>query len=417
MQEKMITVFQINTIINSGSTGRIAEEIGIAIRSRGWRSIIAYGRNTRSSQSELFRIGNDWDIKFHGLKTRFFDMHGLGSALATKHLIKKIKETSPDIIHLHNIHGYYLNYPLLFDFLSKVNIPVVWTLHDCWALTGHCVHFSYVHCERWKTQCMCCPQKNQYPASIFIDRSTRNYLLKKKYFTSVKNMRIISVSNWLNNLVEDSFLNIYPHQRIYNGVDIEQFVIKDSCALVKNEYKIGREKKILLGVASQWIDRKGINDFISLRKKLIDEYIVILVGLTKKQISSLPKGIIGIQKTDNRQQLVNLYSAADIFINLTWEDNFPTTNLEAMACGTPVITYKTGGSIEAVSNETGRIVEQGDIDGIIDAIEQLLHERSGKYSHACRQRAVDLYNKQDRYAEYINLYETLINDKKYNALK
>ena len=408
MQTKLL--LQINSVINSGSTGRIAEEIGRLAINNGWKSYIAYGRNDRPSESLLIKIGNDWDIKWHGVQTRLFDRHGLASKKATDELVEKIKEIKPDIIHLHNLHGYYLNIEILFHYLATARIPVVWTLHDCWPMTGHCAHFSFIGCDKWKTLCEHCPQKKVYPASYLMDRSLKNYQLKKKLFTSVPQMTLVPVSNWLANIVKESFLKIYPIKTIYNGVDTTVFV-PCSTTKIREKYKIPTNTFVFLGIASIWSERKGLKDFIRLSESLKENEMIILVGLTDKQINILPRNILGISRTENIHELAELYSLTDVFVNPTWEDNFPTTNIEALACGTPVITYQTGGSPEALTPETGFVVEQGDLAGIRDAIDSIKSKGKSFYAESCRERAVRMFNKNERYAEYLELYEQMLSEK------
>src|SRR5690554_2707870 len=399
-------ILQINTVVNTSSTGRIAEEIGLTAMSNGWDSYVAYGRNKRPSASKLIKIGNNTDIKLHGLQTRLFDRHGLASKGATMKLIQEIKKIKPNIIHLHNLHGYYLNYEILFGYLSVVNIPTVWTFHDCWPITGHCVYFSYVGCEKWKTQCYKCPQKTLYPASYNIDRSKKNYNLKKESFNSLSNLTLVPVSQWLSGILNDSFLQNYPIKTIHNGINTEVFKPYDGSS-VRVKYEL-EDKFIILGVASVWEPRKGLVDFIELSKHLSDDYKIVLVGLTKKQISKLPENILGIERTEIVQGLAEIYASSDVFINPTYEDNFPTTNLESLACGTPVITYKTGGSPEAIDDYTGIVVEQGNINNLMDAINQIKSNGKHYYSDACVSRANRLYKKEDRYREYLELYEELL---------
>jgi glycosyltransferase involved in cell wall biosynthesis len=403
----MPKLLQINSVINSGSTGRIAEGIGKAAIKNGWQSYVAYARNSNESESELIKIEKDWDIKCHGIQTRLFDRHGLASVGATKGLVEKIKVLKPDIIHLHNLHGYYINIKILFEYLASANIPVVWTLHDCWPITGHCAYFSFIGCHKWKIQCEHCPQINVYPSSFGLDRSYKNYNLKKKLFTSVSRVILVPVSNWLDNIIEDSFLKIYPRKVIYNGIDTNTFKPMQNGEL---RSKLGlKDKHILLGVANIWNYRKGLEDFIELAKLLNDDEMIVLVGLNKRQIEKVScKAILGLGKTESTKQLAELYSFADVFINPTWEDNFPTTNIEALACGTPVITYRTGGSPEALSRETGFIVEQGDVAGIRGAVNAIRSRGKPAYLSACRERAIRMFNKDNQYEQYIQLYEELL---------
>ena len=401
----MKSLLQINTVVNSGSTGRIAEEIGNLAIENGWNSYIAYGRNERPSKSNLIRIGTDLDVKLHGLKTRLFDQHGLGSVNATRKLVNQIKQINPDIIHLHNIHGYYINIEILFSYLANANIPVVWTLHDCWPFTGHCTHFEFIGCEKWKTECYACPQSKEYPASLFSDNSRQNYSIKKQLFNSVRNLTIIPVSDWLKNLINYSFLSQFVGPVIKNGIDIETFKIKDTSEL---RVKLNLNNYFLiLGVTNVWSQRKGLNDFIELSKRIPDDCKIILVGLTVKQIKKLPLNILGISRTENTEQLASFYSMSDLFVNLTYEDNFPSTNLEALACGTPVITYKTGGSVESVNYNTGFVVKQGDTSGILEAIELVKKRKKTFYTENCRQEAENCFNKDFSFRKYMDLYHQL----------
>lgn len=346
----------------------------------------------------------------HGLQTRLFDRHGLASKSATKELVRQLYKINPNIIHLHNIHGYYLNFEILFEFIKQANIPIVWTLHDCWPITGHCVHFEFAECEKWKTQCSHCPEKKSYPASYFIDRSTKNFNLKNELFSTVIDLTLVPVSSWLANILNDSFLNNKPVKVIHNGINTEIF---QPTFVQKFRVKQNLKSKfIILGVTSVWGPRKGLNDFIKLSNKLSSNFQIVLVGLTKKQIANLPKNVIGIEKTENVQELAELYSLGDVFVNPTYEDNFPTTNLEAMACGTPVITYKAGGSPEAVDKNTGIVIEKGDIEGIVHAIMDVKSNGKIHYTTKCRERVLSHFNKEDRHMEYIKLYEEILIGKK-----
>jgi putative colanic acid biosynthesis glycosyltransferase len=392
---------------NTGSTGTIAESIGLQAIQKGWESYIAYGRNSRQSKSKLIRIGTDWDTRFHALETRIFDNHGLGSRCATTKLINKIKNIQPDIIHLHHLHGYYINIVILFKFLSKSKIPVVWTFHDCWSFTGHCTYFDFVGCDKWKTECNNCPQKNEYPKSIFLDNSRQNFNLKKALFTSISNLTIVSVSNWLNNLVAQSFFKNSNHICIYNGIDLETFKPLDSPHEVKVKYKI-ENKFVLLGAATIWDRRKGLSDFIKLSQYLKQDEVIILVGLDKIQIKNLPPNIIGLSRTDNRNELANLFGAADVFLNLSVEETFGLTTAESMACGTPVIVYNKTASPELVTENTGFVVEKDDILAVINAIKNIKKNKKSFYKTECRKRAIEKFNSIDNFKAYMDLYEKII---------
>lgn len=409
----MPTLFQINVTCNWGSTGRIAEEIGQVAIQQGWDSYIAYGRGKPVSKSHLIRIGNDWDMYEHGLETRIFDNHGLASRRATRKLIRQIEEIRPDIIHLHNIHGYYINYQILFDYLAKREIPVVWTLHDCWTFTGHCAHFALAGCYQWKNEeCSHCKYKKSYPASLFFNRAHRNFLDKKKAFTAPKNMTIVTVSHWLEELVQQSFLSCHQVITINNGIDVQIFSPKNNGKKIREKLGIS-QPYMLLGVASVWEASKGIFDFVKLRELLpADQYAIVLVGVDDRTAKILPQGIVTVKRTNNVEELAEIYSVADVFLNPTWQDSFPTTNLEAMACGTPVATYRTGGSPESLTEKTGKVVEQGDLVAFVSNIEEICKKGKNTYVEVCRQGVVENYNKKDRYIDYIKLYQQLLISRK-----
>lgn len=399
----------LNVSANSGSTGRIAEEIGQTAAAKGYDCHFGYGRVGRESKAHLIRIGSDWDVRVHGLESMLLDNHGFGSRKATKQFIQEIERIKPDVINLHNIHGYYLNVEVLFEYLAKADIPVVWTLHDCWPFTGHCSYFDRYHCEKWKIGCHHCPNSKGYPKSLFLDRSKANYTRKKKLFNRPKNITFVAVCQWMANNVKESFLGGFPVETIYNGVDVDIFHPSDkqSLLLSKNRMGIDNHKKVVLGVASTWDKRKGLDDFITMSVQLPSDYQIILVGLNDKQIANLPSNIIGIKRTENVSQLAELYSLADVFVNPTYVDNFPTTNIEALACGTPVVTYRTGGSPEAIDEKTGVVVNQGEINLLLPDVEYVAKNKSA-YTNSCRDRALRCFNKQDRFEDYVNLFNSLI---------
>lgn len=408
----MKKLLQINPVLRiNTSTGRIMQEIGELAMQHGWQSYIAYshGRDgIKPCRSELVPVGGKWSVMVHGIVTRLTDRHGLASSRATRQLIRRIEEIRPDVVHIHNIHGYFLNYELLFRYLSQSGIPVVWTVHDCWLYTGHCYYYSYVQCDRWQTGCHHCPQRSLFPASLFLDRSRRNYADKRRAFTSMPAGRftIVPVSNWIRGEMSRSFLSHYPYRVIHNGIDTQVFRPCETAA-VRAKYGL-QGKHILLGVASIWSEEKGLNDFVRLSRLLREDEAVVLVGVDDKVRRALPAGIVAISRTENIHQLAELYSAADAFINFTWQDNYPTVNLEAISCGTPVITYRTGGSIEAVTPDTGRVVEQGDVEGALEAARSIREEGKARYAASCREYALAHFKKEDRYADYLSLYDELL---------
>ncbi len=404
----MPKVLQINSVLNTGSTGRIVEQLSDYLISKEWETYIAYGRYGNTSNSKSIKIGNDLDIKLHGLKSRLFDNHGLNSIKATKQLLVETDNIKPDIIHLHNLHGYYVNYEILFSYLSIAEIPVVITMHDCWLITGHCTFFSDINCIKWKTECNTCPKIKNYPKSFFVDNSKRNYNLKKKLFTAIDNVTLVPVSYWLSGIVKESFLNNRKLHVIHNGVDLQSFHPVNSSKKIKNKYSIG-DKKILLGVATSWDARKGIHDYYKLAELISKEYAIVLVGLSKKQIEKLPENILGIERTENVSELNELYSAADIVLNLSYQESFGMTTVEGFASGTPSIVYNCTASPELITSDTGLIVEAGNIQQLLDAIEIITKNGKLHYSNNCRKLAETKFDKNNKYDEYFKLYESLHN--------
>ena len=402
-QEQRI-LLQINAALNKGSTGRIAEQIASLTRAHKWDTYIVHGaRFVNESKMKTMQSVSLWGERLHAVKSMIFDAHGLGSTRATRRVIQEIERIHPDIIHLHNIHGYYLNYKVLFEYLRTINIPVVWTLHDCWPMTGHCSHFDAVGCERWRKECYSCPLKGDYPKSLLFDCSRRNYNLKKQLFTSIKNLFIVPVSQWLGGIVRESFLGNYPCLVINNGVDVQMFRPRENNTL-RIQLGIG-DKCVLLGVATAWKDDKGLQEFIRLSRN--PKYQVVLVGVPNEMKLQLPQSIIVIGRTNNQQELAEYYSMADLLVNPTYNDSFPTVNLEALSCGTPIVTYRTGGSPEAVTDEVGIVVDKGDYRALEVAIDDVLSKGKSYYTKACRRRAVSLYDKDERFKDYLELYERL----------
>lgn len=406
----MKKLLQINPVIRTNtSTGRIMQEIGELAMANGWESYIAYsgGRDgIKPCKSNLIPVGGKADVAFHGLWTRLTDRHGLASWGATRKFIKEIEALRPDVIHIHNIHGYFLNYKILFEYLAKKNIPVVWTVHDCWLYTGHCYHYAGVGCRKWMTQCEHCPQTRAFPASLLLDRSRQNYVDKKKAFASLQNLIIVTVSEWMKGEMSHSFLKDCRYQVIHNGIDLDVFDVQSDDEAVRGKYNLGN-KKIILGLASIWCREKGWDDFVEMSRMLDEDEVIVMVGVSEEQQKMLPENIVAIRRTENVRQLAELYSAATAFVNPTWQDNYPTVNLEAIACGTPVVTYRTGGSVEAVTEETGFIVEQGDIKGLLEAVRTVAERGKVQYTAKCRAHALANFRKEERYADYLKLYESI----------
>lgn len=352
-------VVSINTVCN-GSTGKIVGSISSSLIESGEEAFCIYGRRKGYVNIPCKKIGGFFSFWYHVFLTTVFDLHGHGSYFKTKKIVRELKKLNPDIIHLHNIHGYYINYKVLFNYLKNTfQGRVFWTLHDCLPMTGHCAYFSNVSCEKWKTECHDCPNKKMYPTSLLFDRSRKNYQEKKNLFNGVKDLTIITPSVWLQNIVLSSYLKKYPVKTINNGIDLNIFYprLTDS---IFDKYNIPKDKKVLLGVASIWEKRKGLDDFLMLSKLVNDDYVIVLVGLNNKQISKLKqyKNIIGIRRTENQDDLASLYSVSFALINPTYEDNYPTVNIEALASGTRVIAYDTGGCVEQAINPNMYIVKK-----------------------------------------------------------
>ncbi len=394
-------VLQINSVCGYGSTGRIATDLYKVLEEQGHECVIAYGRGTAPEGIKTIKIGSKLDNYAHVAKTRLFDKHGFGSVRSTKEFIEQVKEYDPDIIHLHNIHGYYINIEILFNYLKVANKPVIWTLHDCWSFTGHCAYFDYVKCNRWIDQCNDCPQNNSYPKSLFIDNSEMNFIKKREIFTGVKELTLVTPSIWLSELVAKSFLNKYSVKVINNGIDLDAF--KPLISDFRKEYDVN-DKFIILGIASKWDRRKGLEYFLRLSSDLDSDECIILVGVSNEVISELPSNIIGINRISNINELAEIYSSSDVYVNPTLEDNFPTTNIESLACGTPVITFSTGGSMESIDNNTGFVVEKGNYDELLNKIRDIKITTDIDYKKNCVSRSYKFYDKCDKAREYLYLY-------------
>ena len=392
-------VLQINTFGNL-STGKIAVDIYRTLRAHGSEGAVAFARNEVPGDVPSFKIGNPLSVYTDGVFTRLTDKAGHYSKGATEKLIKQIKEYDPDIIHLHNLHGYYINVPMLFDYLKDAGKPVVWTLHDCWAYTGHCCYYSMAGCEKWKTHgCSKCPQKKAYPASIFKDNSSKNFSEKNQMFHSVKNLHLVCVSKWLDNELKASFLKDIPSRVIYNGIDTSVF--KPSSGNFRIKYNVG-DKRIVLGVASTWDTRKGLADFIELSKILDERYKIVLVGLNDKQKASLPHNMIGIGRTDGPKELAEIYSASNVLFNASVEETFGLPNVESLACGTPVVAYNCTGIPETMTENDGYIVEPHDLKNVALKIGEICD--AGKRIDVSSFR----FPKDKTYEAYMKLYEELV---------
>ena len=400
-------VIQINTVCGTGSTGKIAADICRLGTKQSIDMYCAYGRGTAPDDILGYKIGNQMDFVSHVLVNFIWGKNGFASKTVTKKFIKWLDKQQPDIIHLHNIHGFYLHIELLFNYIKERDIPVIWTFHDCWPLTGHCAYFDYAKCNKWTSQCYDCPiYRSDYPYSLLCDNSYNNFLSKKSCFNGVSNLTIVTPSQWLADIVKKSYLKDYPCKVIFNGINLELFS-------PQNKYAIASSHKIILGVANVWAKRKGIHDFYQLADILPSQYKIVLIGVNKQQKKYIEHNyssrILPIMYTNNQQELAQWYSQAYAYVNPTYEDNFPTTNLEALACGTPVITYDTGGSPESLDSSCGIVVEKGNVKALAEAILSLDFNHQIT-SDACRRQSL-CYDRFLRFQEYIELYKDVLQSK------
>lgn len=400
-------VLLINASCGNGSTGRIVADLYAMLRAKGHTCMIAYGHGAPRMVpiENTIQVNNKFGYYIHNILGKLTDRAGFFSKHKTKKLIRYIKEYNPDLIHLHNLHGYWINIEILFKCLKDLNKPVIWTLHDCWAYTGHCSYYSVANCEKWKSYCHDCKFKSTYPKSFFIDNSKQNFILKKDLFTSLSKLQIVTPSNWLATEVKQSFLNKYPITAIPNGIDLKVF--KPTAQSIRQKYCIPQDKIMLLAVSFVWKKEKGYNDLLDLNCKLDhNRYILVMVGLTKKQIELLPNDIIGIERTSNINELAELYSSADVFLNPSYQETMGMVTVEAIACGTPVVVYDKTAVPEFVEKSSGFIVEAGNIEAMLEKIE-LACKLPKENIAICAQK----YERQKQYDTYYDLYlKSLRND-------
>ena len=391
-----------------GSTGKIMFSLSDIATERNHEVKCTTGyTKVGCNRSDWFVTSGFLGKGIHKVLATITGYRGLFSLAPTLKLILKLRKFSPDVIHLHNLHGWYLNLPVLFGYIKKRNIRVIWTLHDCWSFTGQCPHFTMAKCDKWKTGCHHCKSYHNYPAA-YRDSSRRMWKLKKKWFTGIRNLTIVTPSNWLADLVKQSYLKDYPVMIINNGIDLSVF--KPSESNFRNKYAISMSKKILLGVSFGWGEKKGLDVFLELAKRLDNEkYQIVLVGTDETVDQQLSESIISIHRTQNQKELAEIYTVADLFVNPTREENYPTVNMESIACGTPVLTFRTGGSPEILDETCGSVVDCDDIDAMEKEIIRIC-ENNPYSQEMCLQRA-QAFDMHERFHEYIALYENCINKK------
>lgn len=399
-------VVEVN-MLHNGSTGKIMLGIADCARSIGdevWLfSPIVYQRGKKVKPpfiSQHTYFGSRFENMLHLILAELSGMPGCFSVIGTKRLLNEIDRLQPDVLHLHNLHNCTINLPMLFSYIKRKNIKVIWTLHDCWSFTGKCPHFSMVKCDKWKLGCYNCPQLRIYPKA-YVDQTQRMWKLKKKWFCGVKDMTLVTPSQWLADLAKESFLKEYPIRVIHNGIDLSVFKPTESDFQQKHRLE---DKKLVLGVAFGWGERKGLDVFFELRKRLPQEYQIVLVGTDERVDAQLPEGILSIHRTNNQNELAEIYSAADVFVIPTREENYPTVNLESLACGTPVITFRTGGSPECIDETCGIVVEPEDLDGLEHAIVEVCEKRPFS-KEACVKRATK-NDQKTVFREYVSLYHS-----------
>lgn len=396
-------VLLINAVCGTGSTGRIVADIWKTLKEQGHEAKVAYGVGGGSIVAPEDRIcfNNKLGYYVHNLCAKITDKTGLYSTPQTKKLLKKIDKYKPDVVHLHNLHGYYINYQILFAYLAKKDIPVVWTLHDCWAYTGHCVHYSANKCYQWKSKCVDCAHMKEYPTCWFKGHARKNYEAKKKAFTNIKHLIITTPSQWLAGEVQKSYLSIYPVKTVYDGIDLAVF--KPTESSFKETYGI-KNKVMILAVANVWSERKGLGDILKLQEAIDENKVIVVVGVSEEQQQQLPASIISIRRTADLQELVQVYSAADVFINLSVEETFGMVTAEALACGTPVITYDQTAVPEVPDKDSGIVVHKGDINGVVKAIDVAL--KMNPKNAVNRAATFSLYGGIN---QFISLYKELTN--------
>lgn len=403
----MPKLLQINATCNWGSTGKVAELIGQEAISRGWESFIAFGRYENESSSKKIKIGSKRSVYLHYLSQRIFDNEGLCSQRPTLKLIERISEIRPDIIQLHNIHDHFLNYRLLFEYLNQTDIKIVWTMHDFWSVTGHCMHFISSQCQKYRFECHNCPMINVYPKSL-LDRSERNYGLKKRLFTANENMHIVAVSRWVGKMLNDSFLRKKPITVINNGIDLRSF--KPSVNKYYEEFF--RDKFVILSVASQWKHDKGLDDYIAMSRMLNDDEVIVLLGVDEEIMSNLPHNIIGIKHTDSTQELAGLYTRANVVTILSSAETFGLTVVEGYACGTPAVVYDNTAPPDLITPQTGFIVENKNPVSAYQAIQEIKKRGTNFYARQCISLAHKKFDKHDCARNYLDLYNTMLTKEK-----
>ncbi|MBE6763300.1 MAG: glycosyltransferase [Ruminococcaceae bacterium] len=392
-------IVQINTTCGVGSTGMICVGISRLLTEQQIENYILYSSKTNGYEKGI-SCSDDRYIKIQALKSRLFGNYGFNSAAATRKMIRELDRIQPDLVHLHNLHGHDCHLEQLFSYFKAKNIKLIWTFHDCWAFTGYCPHFAMHHCNKWQTTCSHCVQRREY--SWLFDRSKQVFLRKKRLFEGL-DLTIVAPSQWTADMAGQSFFKGYPVKVIYNGIDVSVF--QPTANTFKEDHGIAPDKKIVLGVAFDWGPRKGLDAMIELATRLDpQQYQVVLVGTNDEVDKQLPPSILSIHRTQNQTELAKIYTAADVFVNPTREEVLGLTNIEANACGTPVVTFRTGGSPECIDESSGVVVEAEDTEAMIAQVVRICQTQPFEAAK-CRERALR-FDKNERFREYVRFYES-----------
>ncbi len=394
-----MTIVQINAVCGTGSTGKICVAVSELLTQRGIENYILYSAG-ESAYPLGIRFANNWHRRLQTLKARLFGNPGFNSRLITRNLIRELERLQPDIVHLHNIHENDCNLPMLFRYLKEKRIRLFWTFHDCWAFTGGCMYFSTSGCEKWKSGCGHCPSRKDF--SWFFDRSRQIYARKKALFSGL-DLTIVTPSQWMADLVKESFLKDYPVQVIRNGIDLSVFKPTPSDFRTKHGIDTPGGVFLILGAAYDWGFYKGLDVFVELARRLDPErFRIALVGTDGRIDRTLPAGILSIHRTRDQRELAEIYTAADLLLNASREETYPTVNMEALACGTPVLTFRTGGSPETIDGSCGAVVEREDVDALEAEILRLAAGRPYPAEN-CLRRA-ERFAADAQFERYADLY-------------
>lgn len=402
-------VMQINAVYGFGSTGIIVKDIATSLLEAGNCTRVAYQvSNSISDNVELYQVGNKIDWKIHALLTRVLGKQAYASIVATKKLLAYLDKEKPDIVHLHNLHANYVNLNMLLKYLAKKSIAVVITLHDCWFFTGKCFHFVGCGCEKWRTGCGTCPQNKEDVKSFFFDRTHSVFGDKKKYFQAIPNLTVVGCSDWIKGLAEQSpiFQGKYI-TRIYNGVDTSIFYPRQQTTF-RNENQLDG-KFVILGMANKWMKSKNIELVKKLFDNLKEDDQVVIVGCSEQQKIELEKYqcVTAVGFIKDRDILADIYSASDVFVNMTYEDTLPTVNMEAICCGTPVITFNSCGSPELVNEGvTGYVISQGSEPELLNALYKVKNRLIDRKQ--CGNEGKHRFDKNLQYKEYLALYSYVL---------